>query len=165
MSRNKNIHENRSGFKVPEDYFNTLENSLMNQLKSETLAKKSGFKVPEDYFSDFELKTPTEENSSKVIQLKDWSKWVAAAAIVAFAVIGALYIDSMSPNKNLQFSDLDNDMIERYLDFNLETPEDYIDFENTTVKKLVDENITTLNDQDIIEYLNDNLDDQDFDNE
>jgi hypothetical protein len=165
MTRNKNIHENNSGYKVPKGYFDTLEESLVNKLKSSSYSEKSGFTVPTNYFSEFDLKTPSEETSPKVIRLKDWSKWIAAASIVAFAVIGAWYIDSISPGKNLQFSDLDNDMIERYLDYHLETPEDYIDYENTSVKKIVEENINTLNDQDIIEYLDDKLEDQVFENE
>ena len=35
----------------------------------------------------------------------------------------------------------------------------------STFKKIVEENINTSNDQDIIEYLDDKLEDQDFENE
>ncbi|GAA0762153.1 hypothetical protein [Psychroflexus lacisalsi] len=159
------IQDRKSGFKVSKDYFETLEDSLLNKIKSESYTEKSGFKIPNDYFSDFEVNIPSEEKPTKVIQLKEFSKWMVAASIVAIAVIGALYIDRISPNQNIQFSDLDNDMIERYLDYHLETPDEFIDFENTSVKKLVNQNISKLDDQEIIEYLNDKIEDQDFDNE
>lgn len=165
MAQKHNIHDKNSGFKVPEDYFSSLENSLVNKIKSKSFTEKSGFKTPDDYFTNFDIKTPSKEKSAKVIQLRDWSKWVVAASIVAFAVIGALYIDKISPNQNIQFSDLDNDMIERYLDNHLETPEEFIDYDNTSVENLVNENIIKLDDQEIIEYLNNKFEDQDFDNE
>lgn len=159
------IQDKKSGFEVPKNYFETLEDSLLNKIKSEAHTEKSGFKIPKDYFSNFEVKIPSEEKPVKVIQLKEWTKWMVAASIVAFAVIGALYIDRISPSQNIQFSDLNNDMIERYLDNNLETPDEFIDFENTSVENLVNQNITELNDKEIIEYLNDKIEDQDFDNE
>lgn len=166
MTRKQNIHENKnSGFKVPKGYFDSLENSLLTKIKSDSYSEKSGFKTPSDYFTNFKLETPSEEKSAKVIQLRDWTKWMAAASIVALAVIGAMYIDSISPSKNLGFSDLDNDMIERYLDEHLETPEEFIDYENTSLENIIHKNIITLNNQDIMDYLNDKLEDQDYDDD
>lgn len=165
MAQKRNIHGKKPGFKVPEAYFNTLENSVLTKLKSNSYSEKSGFQTPKDYFRDFKLETPSEEKTVKVIPLKEWTKWMAAASIVACAVIGALYIDSISPVGNIQFSDLDNDMIERYLDDHLETPEEFIDYDNTSVINIVDQNIISLKDKDILEYLNDTIEDQDFDND
>lgn len=165
MTRKHNIELKNSGFKVPEAYFSTLEDSVLTKLKSNSISEKSGFQTPNGYFSDFKLETPSEEKTVKVIRLRNWSKWVAAASIVACAVIGAVYIDSISSNKNLQFSDLDRTMIENYLDEHLETPEEFIDYENTSVKNIVEQNIISLKDKDIIEYLNDKSEDQDFDND
>lgn len=165
MSQKHNIHEKNSEFKVPKGYFSSLEDSVLSKLKSDSYTEKTGFGTPKNYFTDFKLETPSKEKSGKVIRLREWSKWVAAASIVAGAIIGAIYIDSISPGKNLQFSDLDDAMIERYLDEHLETPEEFIDFENTSVQNIVEQNIITLNNQDIMEYLNDKLEDQDFDND
>lgn len=165
MDDKKNIENQKSGFKVPKAYFDTLEDSILDHQKSESITDKSGFKTPDDYFSDFEMKTPSENHSSKVIKLQDWGKWVAAASIVAFTVIGALYIDQISSTQNIQFSDLDNDMIERYLDDNIESPEEFIDYENTSLDNIINKNLTTLDDEDIIEYLNDKIEDQEFEDE
>ncbi|SDG76192.1 hypothetical protein [Psychroflexus sediminis] len=165
MARPQNIHQKRSGFRIPKDYFSSLEASVLTNLKSDTYSKKTGFETPKAYLADFKLETPSEEKQTRVIRLKEMTKWIAAASIVAFAIVGAMYIDEISPKKDIQFSDLNNDMIERYLDTHLDSPDEFIDYENTSVKKLVEENITTLEDKDIIEYLNDKLEDQDFDND
>lgn len=167
MDKKNHIETSKSGFKVPKDYFDTLEDSVFSRLESESFTEKSGFKIPENYFSSFEVETPSSKTKApaKVIRLDLWSKWVAAASIVAIAVLGAIHIDSISPEKNIQFSDLDNDMIEEYLDYNMESPEDFIDYETTDLKNLVDKNIITLNNHDIMEYLNDKLDDQDLEND
>lgn len=165
MEENKNIHKEKFGFKVPKGYFNSLEDSLLEKVKSETTLHKSGFKVPEDYFTNFKVEFPTEEQPTKVIQFQDWSKWVAAASIIAISILGVLYIDTISPKNNVQFSDLDDEMIEKYLEYNLETPDEFIDFDNTSINTNLNFNITKLKDQDIIEYLNDKLDEQDFNDE
>lgn len=162
MAKKYNIHANKSGFKIPESYFNSIETYTLTKLKLNSYLEKSGFKIPKDYFDDFKLETPKVESSSKVIRLQKWTRWTAAAAIVALAILGAFYIDYISPRKNLQFSDLDKEMIENYLDYNLESPDEFIDYRNTSVQSLVEENINTLNDQDIMEYLNDKLEDQDI---
>lgn len=165
MSQKHNIHVENSGFKVPEDYFSSLEDSVLTKFKSDSCSERSGFKTPSGYFTDFKLETPSEEKSVKIIPLKEWTKWMAAASIVAFAIIGAIYIDSISPTKNIQFSDLDKDMIERYLEEHLETPEEFIDYENTSVKNIVEQNMISLKDKDILEYLNDKVEDQDYTND
>jgi hypothetical protein len=165
MNKSNNIQDKKSGFKVPENYFDSLENSVLDQIKSKEISKKTGFKTPQNYFSEFTVKLPVEKEETKVIALNSWTKWVAAASIIAVSILGALYIDSISPKKSLQFSDLDNDMIEQYFEYNLDSQDELIDLENTSIKGNLDTNISKLNDQDIIEYLNDKLDEQDYDEE
>lgn len=165
MLNNNTIQENKSGFKVPSGYWDTLEDSTLTHLKSRLVEQKSGFSVPKNYFDDFELQTPSKENTHKTVTLNTWTRWLAAASIAALAVVGALYIDHISPSKNLQFSDLDKDIIEDYLDEHLETPEEFIDYENTSIKTIINQNIISLQHQDIINYLDDKLDEQDYDND
>jgi hypothetical protein len=140
-----------------------LETTLLKNHKESVCTEKSGFKVPEDYFSSFELQTPKLEKEVKVVQLNNWTRWIAAAAIITFALISALYIDNISPGKNLEFSDLEDDIIEKYLDIHLETPDEFIDYDSTTLGNIIENNIITLNNQDIMDYLNDKLEDQDYD--
>ncbi|WP_019039373.1 hypothetical protein [Psychroflexus tropicus] len=165
MKASKNTKENKLGFKVPKGYFESLEASVLNEVKTDHMTKKSGFKVPKTYFSDFNVDMPVEANDVKLIPFNPWKKWVAAASIVVAAVTGAFYIDSISVEKNIQFSDLDNDMIERYLEYNLESPDEFIDYNSTSIKKNLESNISELDDEDIFEYLDDKLEEQDYNNE
>jgi hypothetical protein len=166
MKHKSHINTSKSGFEVPEGYFDSIDQTMACKVKSKSENSNFGYKVPESYFKDFSLAVPLEESSSKVIKLKELSKWVAAASILAFAVLGALYINDISPDENLQFSDLDRDMIEDYLDYNLENPEEFIDYENTSsINSIVNDNIVNLKDNDILEYLNDEIEDQDYGNE
>ena len=165
MSKDNNIYETKSGFKVPQGYWDTLEDSTYIQLKSKSVEKRTGFTVPKDYFKDFKPEHPTHEETIKVIPLATWSRWIAAASIIALAVLGALYIDSISPSRNIQFSDLDNEVIEDYLENHLETPDEFIDYNKTSIKALINQNIISLQSQEIINYLDDKLDEQDYNND
>jgi hypothetical protein len=166
MKHKSHINTSKSGFKVPDGYFDSIDQTMACKVKSKSENSDFGYKVPESYFNDFRLSAPSKESTSKVIKLKELSRWVAAASILAFAVLGALYIDDISPNKNLQFSDLDRDMIEDYLDYTMENPEEFIEYENTSsINTIINDNIVNLKDNDILEYLNDEIEDQDFENE
>jgi uncharacterized protein YbcC (UPF0753/DUF2309 family) len=166
MKHKSHINISKSGFKVPEGYFDSIDQTTACKVKSKSENSNFWYKVPESYFNDFSLAVPSKESSTKVIKLKELSKWVAAASILAFAILSALYIDDISLNENLQFSDLDRDMIEDYLDYTMENPEDFIEYENTSsINTIVNDNIINLKDNDILEYLNDEIEDQDFEND
>ncbi len=163
MKLKHNIHASgQSGFKVPTGYFETLEDSILEKVKRKSYPETSGFKVPDNYFEEFNLETPKPEKSVNVIQLNTWTRWIAAASIIVFIIAGAMYIDYISPGKNLEFSDLEDDIIEKYLDLHLETPDEFIDYDNTSLKNIIETNIITLKNQDIMDYLNDKLEDQDY---
>jgi len=166
MKHKSHINTSKLGFKVPEGYFDSIDQTMACKVKSKSENSDFGYRVPESYFNDFSLSAPPKESTSKVIKLKELSRWVAAASILAFAVLSALHIDDISPDENLQFSDLDRDMIEDYLDYTMENPEEFIEYENTSsINTIINDNIVNLKDNDILEYLNDEIEDQDFENE
>jgi hypothetical protein len=166
MKNKTHLNTSKSGFKVPQNYFDTVDKTMACHVKSESENRNLGYKVPENYFNDFRPAVPSKESSSKVRKLKELSRWSAAASILAFTVFGALYINDMSLDKNVQFSDLDRDVIEDYLDHTMENPEEFIEYENTSsINSIVNDNILNLKNNDILEYLNDEIEDQDFNNE
>lgn len=57
----KETDENKKGFHVPKDYFESLDTELMTRLKE---SSKNGLKVPDGYFEGFEVKPPLEYESS-----------------------------------------------------------------------------------------------------
>lgn len=53
--KNKDIHNiKKSGFKVPNNYFETLEDSVLNIAKLEEKTKTPRFKTPSNYFDNLE---------------------------------------------------------------------------------------------------------------
>ncbi len=57
-----------SGFSVPENYFNTIEDAFETKLTEEKFTREKGFSIPENYFSTIEDSIEaklTEENFTK----------------------------------------------------------------------------------------------------
>jgi hypothetical protein len=61
--RAKNKHTNfkltkpqvkTSGFKIPMDYFDEIENDVVSKLNTEKFSKRNNFNVPNDYFNEVE---------------------------------------------------------------------------------------------------------------
>ena len=48
------LQQLKSGFKVPKDYFGTIENAIFLKLSEDFLEKENPFKTPKNYFSTIE---------------------------------------------------------------------------------------------------------------
>jgi hypothetical protein len=133
----------KSGFKVPENYFDDFEKRIFKKIESETLPKETGFKVPDGYFDNLEdtllQRLHTEEKSQKVIQLNSRSTWVYLTAIAAcLAIIVSMLVKNESIVK--QMNSLKIASIENYID------EGYLDLESYEVLALLDdEDLTNIN--------------------
>lgn len=165
MKPNTNIQEKRTGFKVPKNYFESLDATIQKRIQEDSVSKKAGFKVPENYFDEFTIQLPQIKSSPKVIRINELAKWMLAASIMAFAILGALYIDSISREQGIQISDLDKDLIEDYLEFHMENPDEFIDDESLSLDQMINDNLVNLENQDILNYLNEKIEDQDFEDE
>ncbi|MEH6765067.1 MAG: hypothetical protein V7655_11260 [Aequorivita antarctica] len=101
MKENKNI----SGFKTPENYFESFEERLYSKLSEENFPKSAGFKAPDGYFDNLEeqiLKTViASEKPAKVIQLFPKKYFGYAAAIAASLIIGFTVFNTNSDNSSL----------------------------------------------------------------
>ena len=68
------------GFKVPEDYFEGLDDRILSRLSDN---RRGGFKVPDGYFERFEVKSETVAQRHRVLPLNLKPK--ARIALVAAA--------------------------------------------------------------------------------
>ena len=116
--KNENLHSIKStGFKTPEDYFESLEDAVFSKMKEQEIHSNvgfSGFKVPSGYFEDFDSKVISlvAEDKSKVISLFDWKK-IAYISGIAASVI--LVFNLFTNSDQLTFDDLETASIENYL--------------------------------------------------
>ncbi|WP_445734755.1 hypothetical protein [Mariniflexile sp.] len=117
MKTNKLHTIENTGFKVPDDYFNTLEDRILSNLKLQEMAPKSGYKVPDHYFESLENRMSAAaikpENEVKVITLFTRKKILYASAIAA-SIILMLNI-FMDQTKNITADSIETASIENYI--------------------------------------------------
>lgn len=98
MKPDKN--KNNDEFKVPEGYFENLEEQLMNHAAlKKLLPKQEGFRVPENYLDDFKVNTTPEKDSpeKKPISLHPFRKYTFyAAAAATLLLLGTWMIKTRS---------------------------------------------------------------------
>lgn len=114
---------NNRGFRVPEDYFESMESKMAARLKD---GSRNGFKVPEGYFEDFKVKLPTDsvssiEGRSKGVYKLNRSEakkliWMAAAATILL-FFGVKYMSTSE--KALDWEDLEQAEISSWIESDL----------------------------------------------
>ena len=124
MKKNKLPYDQKGGFKVPENYFDTLETRVMESVtlyeEKELLCEQEGkgFKVPENYFDNFEdrlfEKLENKPKQSKVISLLSQESfyYFTGTAAVFVAIVSTLF---SNPSEPIGYEDLDMLTLEGYL--------------------------------------------------
>ncbi len=151
----------KAGFKTPENYFDAVEDNIMNAIKQENnlnLSKETGFKTPENYFDAFEdvvINKIETKNTPKVITLFSKRNLLYASSIAA-AVL--LLFNLSIFNKEVTWDSLDTLTVENYIidegidSYELAALLTDDDFSETD---FLEQNIT---DETLENYLLDNLD-------
>jgi hypothetical protein len=157
------LHNIKStGFKTPDNYFETLDDAVFSKLAEENLSAQtnsSGFKVPENYFESIDskiLSTLDKKEDSKVISLFSWKKvayisGVAASLILAFNLV-------FNNTNELTFDTLETASIENYLlneDLSAYEIAPYLGMTELNSDNFID---NTMNASDIEDYLLQNSD-------
>lgn len=148
-----------SGFKAPDNYFNSFEENLLTELKLKDQVSNTGMEIPVDYFKNFKVENPIENNLNaepNVISLFRNQKWFMAASIAAIFIM-LITIPFEFKNDSLDFASIDNDVIENYI---LNTDFDTTDFNNLITNTNTFENIIleeTLNDVILDDYMYNNI--------
>lgn len=163
MNTNKLHTIKNTGFKVPENYFASLENRLSRKVKLQETTPQSGYKVPDTYFNSLEdkiINTLHTEKETKVIKLITWPKALTTTAVAASLVLMMhLYLNKPTPItiNNIETASIENYMIEEDLEINefaaLFSNEDLVNIQ------LINDGYSTKN---LENYLLDNLDYEDI---
>ncbi len=153
-----------SGFKVPEDYLDTFNDNLLNKIASEdqpSIPKNESFKIPDGYFNSLHknITSKLDEKPAKVITLKSYKKYYYSAIAVAAVLLLFFTIQPNKPN-NININDLASSEIDAYFedtDLGLSTYEiaEVIPVDDLELNDVLE---TTINDEDIVNYLDDNTD-------
>jgi len=159
-----NDSNKNSGFKTPQGYFESLSDKLMGKLSHEEsiLPKEDGFAIPKDYFETLNQKilAKLNEKESKVVQLHSYRKYYYAAASVAAIILLVFAINRNTANAPT-FEDLASSDIESYFENNEMGLSSYEIAEVLPIDELEINDIleNQLNEDNVIEYLNENIED------
>lgn len=173
MKENKLPYPQDAGFKVPDNYFQDLEAQIMDKVSNGTTLLdsykgKPGFEVPQDYFKQLEEniteKLELTAPGKKVIPL--WKKkklyYATAVAAVFLAIISTVLFNPVLPDYSIETIELS--AIEEYID------RGYIDLNFNEISAFLTEegyaaddfNTSGLSDEEMLDYLSENLEDPDL---
>lgn len=157
MKDKKHIH----GFKVPQDYFDNLEERIMQNVAMDQLPKDTGMRVPDGYFEQLENRVMAqtikpEKKKSKVIKLNSWWKVAIAASVIGFGI----WLLPMNPGANEISDPMVNAefTIDRYIDDMI------FDMPDASLIEMIDDYDidmsfnNQINKEEVEEYLMENLD-------
>jgi hypothetical protein len=161
----KKKHKNND-FKTPEGYFDGLADRLLPRLKGEKARRPEGggFVTPDSYFENLnkEVLKKVIPSETRVVGLRPYRKYYFAAASIA-AVLLLFFGWQWNNSEDLTFGDLASADIEYYLESTeLElTPYEIgevLAIDELEVNDILDDQ---LNEENIIDYLDKNVDDFD----
>lgn len=171
MKHNKLPYNSKSGFNVPDNYFENFEEKMMHSigkkpaLENIVFKASSGFKVPDSYFENLEReiiqKVEGEKKGGKLISLFNNTKlyYAAAVAAVFIGVVSTVFFNPVT--EDFTIDGLELSAIEQYID------EGYIDFNYNEISAFMAEedysfddfNTSGLSDEQVFEYLSENIED------
>ena len=168
MKNKKLSHIKSSGFKIPENYLETFDESVLNSLKemdSFKMVKDSGFKVPDGYFENFDNKLANNihsEKEVKVISLFSWKKAAYVSGIAASIVLLVGFFNTFESKPS--FGNIETAIIENYIVDEDFANEDFASLitEDLTLDKFMDSHLIDSNLED---YILDNASVEDYLNE
>jgi len=154
------------GFKTPEGYFDNLTDRILDKVgeESQAVPENEGFSMPEGYLESFndKLKSRMEPKETKVVQMRSYKQyWVAAASIAAIFLLVVLI--PWKGTEEASFDTLASADIEAYLD------EDELGLSSYELAEYIPEDVLeedaiielNVEDENIMEYLDDTIDDLD----
>lgn len=156
-------HIKKTGFKVPENYFEDFEDILLSELKLKETISKSGFAVPQNYFESLEQRindTIKKDKEVKVIKLFTWRKALFTASIAASLILmfNVLY----NKKEIVSMNTIETVSIENYiLTEDLESNEIASLFSNDDLSDLNLNNMS-FNSETLENYVIDNLEIEDI---
>jgi hypothetical protein len=107
----------KTGFTIPEGYFNSIENVFFSNSIEKCLPKKDGFNTPENYFNKLDNQILIKLRNSKkgkLIKIKMLQLVPIAATIAIFLFIGINFVYTEN-------SELSSDEITNWFETNINT--------------------------------------------
>ncbi|NAY90595.1 hypothetical protein GTQ34_01575 [Muricauda sp. JGD-17] len=162
--------DKKNSFNTPEGYFENFHDRLMDKINqekieeaSDVIPKTDGFSIPEGYFEGFNEKISSkirETERGKLVQLNPYRKLFYAAAAVA-AIFLLVFTPIWKSDAAIAFEDLASAEIENYLNISELDMSSYeiaemVSLEDIELNDVLEDDIE---DENILEYLDENVED------
>ena len=162
-------------YSVSDQYFETLSNDIIGKIKESdlntkeefpllnTIGKEMPFSIPKGYFENLSIKLPSKEKS-QIVHINYFKRIMVAASLIGiiFSSIALLNVyrknDITAAIKQIKTDELINHLDTAVI------PIPEIDLEEATPQELAvsQEDLLLASDEDLQDYLNENIDLQDF---
>jgi len=114
--KNRKLHNiDQTGFKVPNDYFSSLNDRLLSEVKLKAQTESSGFTMPENYLDHLEdtILSKVTKQEPKVIPLFNKRNLIYVSSIAAAILL--LFNLSVLKTNSYTFDSLDIETVENYI--------------------------------------------------
>jgi hypothetical protein len=117
--KKQQLHKNiKSGFKTPDNYFASFEDTLFAKMQTNKLSKQthaSGYTTPNNYFENLEVQIMSRsiKKQPKIISIFK-NRWTISSVAVAATITIILFLFFDQPD-HLNFSNLEMASIENYI--------------------------------------------------
>lgn len=170
MKEKNNTHQQQSGFRTPDNYFENLEAKLAecifpssNKDTLQNIPKNSGFHVPSNYFEELESKLSskiTTQKSGKVIRTKFSRNWWYTASAIAAIFILLFMINPFAKQQTSSWDDVELSAMEQYIN------QGYIDFSEADFSTIMgndylveESSFYNMSTDAVVDYLDQNVED------
>lgn len=147
-----------SGFSVPSNYFDNLEENISVKILEESLDKENAFNVPESYFNNLEDnilgKINPKEKEIKVISLKSkvlkLIPYAAAASIALFIGLNSFVFNA---NEQITIDHITDNDLEYWIDSNALNTNDIAAILENEILEENEFTFTEIKDESIEDYI------------
>lgn len=119
MENNNLNNIKNNGFKTPDNYFDGLEDRLLDEIKLKEKVSNSGFTTPNGYLDNFQVNIPSNEPSNKketkIIKLVSKKTLLFASSIAATIVLFFSLNIFGTETSNTSIDSLATDIIDEYI--------------------------------------------------
>lgn len=111
------LKKKKSGFSIPEDYFENIESSILLNTKKSDWASNP-FKVPQNYFEEFDSTVLNQINEKKSNSIFTLNRFWIPVSIAAMLILNIGIFTFQKQDQSIEMADMENWLEDGTLDLN-----------------------------------------------
>lgn len=111
------LKKKKSGFSIPEDYFENIESSILLNTKKSDWASNP-FKVPQNYFEEFDSTVLNQINEKKSNSIFTLNRFWIPVSIAAMLILNISIFTFQKQDQSIEMADMENWLEDGTVDLN-----------------------------------------------